>query len=305
MSAPLHVQVTVDAPADAVFDALTDSSRLGAWFAEHADAALHERRYDFWGRWTPEAPDREQGRHPLIGAEPAQRLAFGWRVCGDNTSVAIGLHPQGYQTVVAVRHDGVSHSHAISRYTFEDFWFLSCENLRRHLDGRAPVRCDFSAPMLGDIRHTVEIDGPPGQVFEALIRPEQLERWIASSATVEPKAGGRYEFGWQMGGPVKILDLTPDERLAYSWPEETETIVTWTLEGSGGKTRLTIVHSGFAPDKPTGGYNTGWLNFLSWIKSIVEYGPEWTSPLIPLADGMESYYAASIRAGQAKLILGD
>ena len=81
--------------------------------------------------------------------------------------------------------------------------------------------------------------------------------------------------------------------------------VTWTLEGSGGKTRLTIVHSGFAPDKPTGGYNAGWLNLMSWIKSIVEYGPDWKPPLIPLADGMESYYAASIRAGQAHLIVGD
>ena len=56
------------------------------------------------------------------------------------------------------------------------------------------------------------------------------------------------------------------------WPEETETVVTWTLEELDGKTRLTLVHSGFAPDQPTGGLDAGWLNFMSWIKSLVEYG---------------------------------
>jgi uncharacterized protein YndB with AHSA1/START domain len=209
--------------------------------------------------------------------------------------VSIHLEARDDHTVVSVKQDGVPRSHDISSYTFEDFWFLSLENLRRHSDGKPPVRCDFSKPMLGDIRHTVEIDGTREAVFETLIKPEQLERWIASHATVEPHIGGRYDFGWNVAGPQKILELIPNEKLAYSWPEgDEETIVTWTLEESGGKTRLTLIHSGFAANKHTGGINAGWLNFASWIKSIVEYGAEWKPAFIPLTDQTRPFYPNSL-----------
>jgi len=152
----------------------------------------------------------------------------------------------------------------------EDFWFLSLENLRRHLDGKAPVRCDFSRSMLGDIHHSIEIDAPPDRVFDILIQPEQLQRWIASQATVEPHVGGRYDLGWGSVASLRILELVPGEHLRLDWSDEQrQTILDWMLEESGGKTRLTLVHSGFAPDQDTGVVN-GWLNFMSWIKSIAE-----------------------------------
>ncbi len=142
------------------------------------------------------------------------------------------------------------------------------------------VRCDFSvAPTVyGDIEQSVEIDAPPDRVFEALIIPQQLERWIASRARVEPRVGGVYDIGWELSGTVKILELEPGARLVYSWAayqDEPETVVTWTLEGSGGKTRLTIVQSGFDPDIPLDGLYTGWLHYLQRIKSLVEYGDDW------------------------------
>src|SRR5262249_42401224 len=160
------------------------------------------------------------------------------------TSVDIAIHPRGDGQTVIVQHEGVKHSHDIGFFTQEDFWFLSLENLRRHLDGKPPVRCDFSQPMVGDIHHTLEINAPREAVFDALIKPEQLERWIASHATVEPKPGGVYDLGWGNNtSALKILEITPNETLRLSWPEGgDETIVTWTLEESGGKTRLTLVH---------------------------------------------------------------
>ncbi len=306
MTDALQLQVAVAATPGDAFRALTDSAALAAWFAERADVSLPARRYDFWGRFTPEAPDREAGRRPLLAAARGERLSYGWRVRGAETTVAIDLAERDGRTLVVVRHQGAPRGHDPGSYTLEDFWFLALENLRRHLDGgRAPVRCDFSAPMTGDIRHTVDRDGVPGEVFGALIRPEQLERWIASRATVEPVVGGRYDLGWGAAGPVKILDLAPGERLAYSWEGETgqpETVVTWTLEGSGGGTQLTIVHSGFAPDAPTGGYNAGWLNFLSWIRSLVEDGPGWAPPTPATAPGQERFYPAAIARAQGELV---
>jgi len=295
------IQLTLLASVEAIFRAWT--SELEAWFAEYADVSLPEKRYDFWGRYTPETPDREQGRHPLLDTEANHSLKYEWHILQLDTTVSIVLETRDGNTVVVVNHEGLPHSHDIGSYTFEDFWFLSLENLRRHLDGKQPVRCDFSKPMVGDIQHTIEIEGTREAVFETLIRPEQMERWIASNATVEPKVGGRYDFGWSGTGPAKILELVPNEKLSYSWPEaDDETVVTWALEESGGKTRLTLVHSGFAPNKPTGGYNAGWLNFASWIKSIVEYGPDWKPAVIPLTQDTRPFYAKSLWEGQMVLL---
>ena len=235
--------------------------------------------------------------------EPNHRLKFGWHLRDEDTIVEINLIPREQQTVVRVEQENVAPSLDISVYTFEDFWFLSLENLRRHIDGKpVSVRCDFSAIKPGDIHHEIEIDGPREAVFAALIKPEELNRWIANQATVEPEVGGRYDFGWQGGGSVKILELVPNEKLAIFWPEETDTVVTWTLAESGGKTRLTLVHSGFAPDQRTDGLQAGWLNFMNWIKSLVEYGPAWQPPTLKLRPDLEPFYAASIVEAQTGLI---
>jgi uncharacterized protein YndB with AHSA1/START domain len=301
MSDPLHVQLKLKQTPGPIYQALTEG--LSEWFAEHSEVSIPESRYDFWGRYTPDTPTVEQGRHPLQAARPGQALQYGWLLDGAQTTVRLDLVSQQGQTIVAVSHHQIDMNHDIGSFTYEDFWFLSLENLRRHLDGKPIVRCDFSKPMVGDIQHSLEIDAAPAAVYDALLRPEQINRWIASAATVETRVGGVYSLGWEGFPPAHILELVPDERLSLSWPEEKRTTtVTWTLEGSGGKTRLTILHSGFAPDEPTGGLNAGWLNFINWVRSVVEYGAAWQPPIKKLAPGMEPYYAGSIGRAQAELI---
>ncbi len=65
MSKPIHLQLTLHASPSDVFHALTDETALTTWFAENAAISLEEKRYDFWGRFTPETPTQEQGRHNL------------------------------------------------------------------------------------------------------------------------------------------------------------------------------------------------------------------------------------------------
>jgi uncharacterized protein YndB with AHSA1/START domain len=299
----LHLQQTLSATPDAVFHQLSDSARLAAWFAEYADVSLPERRYDFWGRYTPGNPQREAGRHLLLAAEPGSRLSYGWHVQDLDTVVEIGLHARGAETVVVVQQAGSSPDGP----ELDDFWFVALENLRRAAAGRdeAVVRLDFSADMRGDVRHSVVIDAEPEAVFKALIEPEQLNRWIASNAVVEPRVGGHYDFGWGMGADL-ILDLAPNERLATideaSPDGPPPTVKTWTLAGSGGRTTLTLVHSGFAPDQDNGGLYKGWLNYMSWIKSMLEFGSSWRPALKPLTPELLSFYPASIAAHQSELL---
>ncbi len=304
---PIHLQQTLTAAPEVIYHNLTDSRRLAAWFAEHTDIALPQDQYDFWGRFTPGTPDRDGGRHPLLKAQAPGALSYRWRLQEVDTVVDIRLVPRGAETVVILQHAAQGPDGPADAPISDDFWFLSLENLRRAADGRddAIVRLDFSRSMLGDVTHTVEIDAPPEAVFKALIEPEQMNRWIASHAAVEPRVGGRYDLGWGMG-PEKILELVPNQRLAVADADNPEAaspnVLTWTLEGSGGRTRLTLVHSGFAPDHDNSGLHTGWLNYMSWIKSLVEYGPAWHPTLKPLPAEMFDYYPVSISSRQADLL---
>lgn len=179
------------------------------------------------------------------------------------------------------------HAHVSLTEKRYDFWDLSLENLRGWLERKAVgARCDFSSVQRGDVRLSAEIGASREAVFQALIKPEDLERYIAKKAVVEPRVGGRYSFGWKNDGPVKILDLVANEKLSYSWwykrPEDT--IVTWTLEGSGGRTWLILEHSGFGVDRSSEDYRTGWLAFLVRIKALVESGSAWHAPIFSATD---------------------
>ncbi len=293
MKPPLRVQIKLRTTPSQIYTALTDTAALETWFAEHAEVDLEAGRYDFWGRYTPENPDRESGRHRIQTQQANKRLQFMWHWHGQATIITYSLHPREDHTILAIEHERGHHgSHTIGDYTMEDFWFLSLENLRRYLDGKpSDARVDFSQPMVGDIEHTIEIDAPASRVFEVLIKPAELERWIARRSTVEPRVDGTYDLGWESMGAMKIVDLEPDHKLAYTMVEmdESESIVTWTLAESGGKTRLTIVHSGFGLDEPNGGQNAGWRNFQGWVRSIAEYGADWEPAIVPIPPQVTSY----------------
>jgi uncharacterized protein YndB with AHSA1/START domain len=294
-----RLQVTIAAAPAAVYQALTSAPALETWFAEHAAVDLPARRYDFWGRYTPETPDREQGRHAIIATEQDTRLRFSWSLEGAPTEVEYRLHAREGATILTVTHTGCGKDTA-APCAPEDFWFLTLENLRRHVEGR-PVYTRFDFHTLnstGDIHHEITIDAPRDVVFATLVEPDELNRWIAYNATVEPHAGGTFDLGWGEGMASQILEITPPSKLSYGWAGQT---VTWTLEGSGGKTRLIIVHSGFDPDTVPG-ERLGWLNFMTWIGSMAEVGPSWQSPLNLVNKDYPTFYSRSMNDRQAELL---
>ena len=277
----IEVTMHIDAAPAAVFQAVTNTADVQAWFAECADISLPEKRYDFWGRFTPEAPDREQGRHPLLRVEGDRFVAFAWPVRNGSTQVEFSLKAAQNGTELTLRHQGVPAVHQPYDYVLSDFWSFALENLRGWVESRTVgIRCDFSAIQQGHMRLSVDIAADREAIFQTLIRPEQLQRYIAVEATVEPQVGGQYSYGWGAGGPVNILELVPDEKLALTWtyPQEPKTVLTWTLADSGGKTNLTLVHSGFASDRSMADYQVGWSNFLNRIKFLVEAGERWQRP---------------------------
>jgi uncharacterized protein YndB with AHSA1/START domain len=273
------LRVSIGARPAAVYAALTDAAALRAWLAEHAEVALDDGVFEFWGRYTPEG---ERGRQRLLSFEPDRRLSFSWTLQGATTEVGVALEDQDAGTLLSLTHSGVPPRPSGDSYWVRDLLMLSLANLASYCEGRAiGPRCDFTAFSAEEARASVEITAAPGEVFASLIEPAQLNRWIADKAEVEPQVGGRYDFGWDHG-PVKILELEPDRVLAYSWRHSWEdgqgpgsTVVRWELEGSQGRTHLTIVHSGFGAGRRTEGYQLGWMEFLASLKRMHEVGPAW------------------------------
>jgi uncharacterized protein YndB with AHSA1/START domain len=282
MTETYTLQVSIGAPPEAVYIALTSPAALRRWLAEQAEVALDDGVFEFWGRYTL---DGERGRQRLLSFEPGRALRFSWSLEGATTEVAIAVEPAEPAeggAVLTLTHSGVPPRPSGDAYWVRDLLMLSLANLASYCEGRGvgPM-CDVSRSREAEARASVEIDAPPSQVFASLIEPAQLDRWIATGAEVDPRVGGRYSFGWDHG-PVKILELEQDRALAYSWRHSWDdgdgpdsTAVRWELEGSQGRTYLTIVHSGFGADRRSDGYQLGWQAFLVSLKRMHEVGPGW------------------------------
>jgi uncharacterized protein YndB with AHSA1/START domain len=304
----VRIQLKLKTTPERIFQALLQSQALTNWFCEFAGVSPAAKAYDFWGRFTPETPtDQQAGHHPLTLLTENRHLAYTWQLNQVDTQVLIKLLPRQDETLLTLRQTGPPGAQPTQGWQLRDFWFLSLENLRRYLDGKsAAARVDFSSPMLGDIRHELIIDAPASKVFETLIRPDQIDQWIANGAAVEPKPGGTYSFGW-MG--MKILEIVPDKKLSVSptydnngVEEITPHAFTWTLTESNGKTRMTFVHSGFAPDESNESANLGWLSYMSRVRSLAEYGAEWQHPLVPAEPELLFMYPVGVVQRQAELI---
>lgn len=267
----ITLEIPIKADPARVFEALIDPDTLRAWFAEQVDISLAENRYDFWGRFTPENPSRKNGSHKIIEFEQGRILAYEWKLRGRDTRVDYEINSSDEGCLLRLKHFGLP---TLQPYesSIGDFWTHVLEGLRSLLENNKPYEMmDYSRVPYGEVSMTVSISAKSQDVFRGLIDPDQLNRWIAKKAEVDPKPGGKISFGWD-GGPVKILEIVPDRKLSYSWhwEQEPETVTTWELEESGGTTRLTVVQSGFAPDRNCEDYYIGWHKYIHRLKVMLE-----------------------------------
>lgn len=283
------------APPERVFRALIDSAELAGWFAEHTEIEPWEGgAYRFWGRYTLGAPSSAQATQRVVRIEDGRALAYTWELFGVPTEVSLVLMlapadgkaadaPQGGPvTTVTLHHRGErALGEPRERSLIDDHWRLAFGNLGAYLNGAELVRPDFADPS-PTIRYTLMIDAPPAAVFRALTEPAALDQWIAGAAVVEPRVGGRFEFGWKyqfegrdvVGGPTRILEFVPDRRLVVDWPDwrgdpaVPVQQISFDLEPVGDRTRLTFVHSGFERAADISDYPFGWAHFFEQLVPV-------------------------------------
>jgi len=275
----------IAAPAARLFQALTRNEELESWFAERASVDPRPGGdYRFWGRHTLGSPAEADAAGKVIELERDEKLVFDWEVLGVPSRVAITLEPDGDGTKVAVKHDLSGELDQVRpREMIDDWWRFALGNLICHTTGTGQVlRPDFDDPK-PEIRVSMTVEVPVARVWRALTEPEALKRWMmAPDPVVEPRVGGRYQLGWKMeidgrevaGGPMKILEFSPERRLTVDWPDwrgdQSVPIqtVTWLLEPAGSGTKVTVVHSGFVRTVDFSDYPFGWGHFISEMARV-------------------------------------
>jgi len=290
---------SLPAAPEAVFAAITEPARLTKWFAEHV--AIEPRSggdYRFWGRHTYGVPRAEQATQRITRLQSASLLAFSWSIDDTRSEVTITLaaapvdaasvgsgNPGHAATQLTLRHEFAAiPTVARAKDLIDDLWRMTLGNLDAYLRGGAGIVLpDFTDPH-PEVRASIYIDAPRTEVFQALIEPEKLNKWLATAASVEPRIGGRYSYGWNYpvegrdvaGGPTRILEIVPNEKLVTDWPDwrgdatVPNTTVTWLLESVGKGTRVTVIHSGFTRTTDISDYTPGWAEFLEKLKALVE-----------------------------------
>ncbi|MCW3064029.1 MAG: hypothetical protein JWN32_1201 [Solirubrobacterales bacterium] len=280
MSETMKVSARAAAPIAEVRRAVTDAAVLRIWLAEHAEVDL-PHRYEFWGRYTP-AGDAPHQR--LLDAD-GHTLRFLWTLDGVDTTVEIALEEEtASSTVISVSQTHFDFQEALSgssiRGVTQTFWALAVANLFDHLEGRELTpKCDFTS---SDLRAELLIDASPDAVFHSLTDSEEASAWFGYPIGIEPRVGGRFAMGGlDAPNPAKILDLEPGRRVSVDWGRPG--VQTWELEGSDGKTRLTLVQSGFDAEQPPYGAWTGTVAGVTQLRRFHEL-PDWQ----PIWVGMES-----------------
>jgi len=260
----------LNAPVQTVYRALTDPETLRTWFAEHVEVDL-PRRFVFWGRYTPEGDAPHQ---KLLHADD-RTLRFNWLLDGEDTTVEIRLEPEDANTtILTLSQTGYDFQYEMTlssiRGVLQTFWALSFANLADYLEGRPLIaRCDFTSP---ELRTELLIGASRDAVFDSLIDSTKASSWFGYPIEIEPRVGGRFAMGgFESGYSVPIVEFEPQRKVSIDWGAF---IMTWELEDSGGKTRLTFVQSGFRTPRPPYG---AWMGTVSGFAELRRYHevPNW------------------------------
>src|SRR5215469_2583899 len=142
------------------------------------------------------------------------------------------------------------------------------------------------------IERTVEIRQPPAKVLAALTTAEGLSAWFGQEATIDLRPGGSasMKFGSGHTAEMRVERVEEPTVFGYTWHiyglpdgDPRRTYVEFTLEPSGGGTRLTVVESGFA-QLPEEAYRTaydansqGWAGELGELVGYLDRSEEHTS----------------------------
>src|SRR5579862_8257836 len=140
---------------------------------------------------------------------------------------------------------------------------------------------DVAAKSLPELVITRDFDAPRPRVFAAWTDVSLAAVWWAPQAftlvdcAIDLRPGGVWRRRMRAGDGRVVLkhgiyrEVVPPERLVFTYNTqladgsiEPETLVTVTFADLGGRTRLTLRHSGFDTEQAAIGHEVGWTSCL-------------------------------------------
>ena len=135
------------------------------------------------------------------------------------------------------------------------------------------------------LRHQYYLRASPKKAFKAVSDPKRLTGWLADTAELTARKGGRFSVGWK-NGPThqgKILEFSRGRSITFGWSwdgyeDVGATRFRLSVEPKGKGTLLTVTHAGF-PRTERGSelYESaewGWTYFVMNLKSVLETGTD-------------------------------
>lgn len=146
------------------------------------------------------------------------------------------------------------------------------------------------------LRFERHLDYPVSRVWDALIQPASLVKWLAG-AKVDPRPGGEFilEFAGGSVSKGKITRYREQELLEYSWHEgqEGDSQVCWELFPEGPeRCRLVLTHTRLTQHVPD--FGAGWHTHLDLLAEVLSgrrnswtWDEEWWRSKLPMyTDGI-------------------
>lgn len=115
--------------------------------------------------------------------------------------------------------------------------------------------------MAAVIHQEIELNAAPTKVYSALMDATEHSAFTGEPAEINADAGGTFScYGGQIGG--RNIELVAGRRIVQawrvgSWDEGVYSLVRIELEDAGGKTKLTLDHSGI-DDEMAPHLESGW-----------------------------------------------
>jgi uncharacterized protein YndB with AHSA1/START domain len=274
-----RIKLTSRVYADAIslYDSLTNPRTLAIWFCNKAKLSLKVRgpvHFSGDNCVASSFPEKEI-KGVITELDPNRLIRYTWPIAGVESEVMWEIYDKGHYCNLVLTHSKIPENSQMM-----DAWIIYLYNLRSFIkDGRPTYRFDYTAIDKRTIKRELFFDVLPPAVFRALTDQESLRVWFAKEAEVEPKVGGKYISGWKdkkgrPAGPTSIEELVENKKLVYGWQSADEgksgDLVTWELTRIGEKTRVTLKHSGFAPERDNKDYAQGWHAYILTLKDFCE-----------------------------------
>jgi len=140
---------------------------------------------------------------------------------------------------------------------------------------------------MADLKHQIDIEASPEQVYAALATSQGLAGWWTADAHAEEGIGGKAEFGFNKRAAVyrmTISKLDPGKEVAWSCqgdnPKWAGTRLTWRITPEGDGSVLRFTHSAWKSASDFFAMcNSTWGELMYRLKGYLEGrapGPRWT-----------------------------